>query len=230
MKNAIIACEMIRDEVHKAIEDTNCSYPVIWLEDTLHMYPSKLKDSLQQEIKKLNQEHYDHLLFAYGYCGNAFIGIESGSSSLVIPKVNDCTDMLLHGTDISARCQGCYYLTRGWLESEKSINKEYDFYINRYGEKRAKRIMDVMLAHYKNMMLIDTGAYDLSKYRDQSKALADRLGLNFTIDKGNTQILNNLFSGNWNEHFCIIPPHTTIDMDHFGDYEYTPLAQGQRLE
>ncbi|MGI6731805.1 MAG: DUF1638 domain-containing protein [Anaerovoracaceae bacterium] len=229
MKNAIIACEMMRDEVNLAIKSTNCQYPIVWLEDTLHMYPNQLRDSLQHEIDKFNKDQYDYILFAYGYCGNAFIGIESGNSSLVIPDVNDCTDLLLDGTGVKSKCKNCYYLTRGWLESEKSIDKEYDFYINRYGEKRAKRIMDVMLANYKNMMLIDTGAYDASKYEAQSKALADRLGLDFLKEKGNTHILTKLFANKWDNQFTIIPPNTTITIEHLGNYDQSQMPQGVSL-
>ncbi|NLY70970.1 MAG: DUF1638 domain-containing protein [Clostridiales bacterium] len=226
MRNAIIACKMISDEIILAMSITNCRYPIIWLDDSLHMSPSKLHDRLQEEIKKLNKYHYDYILFAYGYCGNAFINIESGNSSLVIPKINDCIDMLLYGTDVKSKHKGCYYLTRGWLENDLAIGKEYDLCIQRFGEKRAKRIMDVMLANYNSMVMIDTGAYDIKKYEMQAKTLADRLGLDLLTVKGNIQILVDMFSGKWNDQlFCILEPQNTISMYHFDGCECSNMPQ-----
>ena len=234
MKNIIIACNMIRDEVEKAMKETNCSYPIIWVDDTLHMYPSKLKDQLEFELEELDRKAgavpYDNVLFAFGYCGNCFIGIDSGRSNLIIPRINDCTEMLLKGVVSDSGRKGCYYLTRGWMEGEKAIGKEYDFYIQRYGEKRAKRIMEVLLANYKSLMLIDTGAYDFEEYRPQAMTLAERLGLGFETKTGSIHILRKLFSGDWDEEFCIIPPHIQINLNHFGENNFTTSMQGRAPE
>jgi hypothetical protein len=194
------------------------------------LYPNKLRDRLQQEINKLNEDQYDYILFAYGYCGNSFVDIESGNSHLVIPKVNDCTDILLYGSDVKSKHKGSYYLTKGWLESEKAIGKEYDLYTRKYGEKRAKRIMDVMLANYDSMIMIDTGAYDIKEYEKQAKNLADRLGLDFFMVKGNIKLLIDLFSGKWDDQlFRIIEPHTTISIDHLDGCNCYSMPQGMQL-
>ncbi len=228
MNNIIVACEMIRDEVLTAMSQTGCTDPVEWVDDTLHLYPAKLRVGLQVVIDRVDAPTVDHLLFAFGYCGNAFVGLRSGSATVVLPRVNDCTEMLT--CNLPQRPVGSYFLTRGWMDSDKALAGEYDHYVRRYGEKRAQRIMNVLLAHYTSMTLVDTGAYDVEALRGRAQALADRLGLTLQVLPGTIQTLTRLFSAQWDDGFVIVPPHTEVTMDHFGSREWTTLSQGQRVE
>lgn len=230
MKGKLIACEMIRDEVEKAIKETGYTGPVAWLEDSLHTHPEKLREALQKEVYGSEGEDISHLLFAYGYCGNAFIGLRSGSTPLVIPRVNDCTQLLLIDTFDQPHALGYYYLTRGWMEGKENPTWEYERMLKKRGEKVAKRVMEVMLAHYKALMLIDTGAYDLDQWRERAEYFSRIMGLELRQTKGTTRLLNQLLSGRWDEDFAIIPPNAEVTAEHFGDGDFSDQVQGCPLQ
>ena len=71
MKSKLIACEMIRDEVEKAMEETGYDGSVAWLEDSLHTHPEKLRNALQQEIEEAEGEGVCRFS-CLRYCGNTF--------------------------------------------------------------------------------------------------------------------------------------------------------------
>lgn len=218
MSAIIYACEMIRDEVELALKNTGCRVPVIWVDSSLHMYPEKLKAHLQEKIN--NTGNVDTIVFAFGLCGNAFINITTGEASAVIPHFNDCTEILLANQDSKTHSCGCYYLTRGWIDSEKSIKNEMEFYTKRYNEKNAHRIMKRMFAHYHQLMLIDTGAYPVDEYAQTAAEIASVLNLELTSSKGTIEVLERLFeglkAGQWGSEFRLIPPHTLITHDNLG--------------
>lgn len=226
MKSKLIACEMIRDEVEKAMEETGYDGSVAWLEDSLHTHPEKLRNALQQEIEEAEGEGVSSLLFAYGYCGNAFVGLRSRSISLVVPRVNDCTQLLLIDTFENPHALGYYYLTRGWMEGKENPTWEYERMLEKKGEKVAKRVMEVMLAHYKALMLIDTGAYDLEKWRDRAEYFSEIMNLELKETKGSIRLLNQLLEGKWDDMFLVVPPHTEVTLEHFGEGEFTTEIQG----
>ncbi len=226
MNEKLIACEMIRDEVEKSMRETGFESPVVWLEDSLHTHPEKLREALQKEIDQAEGGDYSALLFAYGFCGNAFIGLRSGTIPLVIPRVNDCTQLLLIDTFEKPHTLGYYYLTRGWMEGKENPTWEYERMLEKRGEKVAKRVMDVMLAHYKGLRLIDTGAYDLEKWRDRAEYFSKVMNLELKEVKGTTRLLNQLLEGSWDDTFIVIPPHTEVNAEHFGDGDFTETIQG----
>lgn len=221
MSAIIYACEMIRDEVELALKNTDCGVPVIWVDSSLHMYPEKLKAHLQEKID--NTDNVDTIVFAFGLCGNAFINITTGNASAVIPRFNDCTEMLLANQNRKTHSCGCYYLTRGWIDSEKSIKNEIEFYTKRYNEKNAHRIMRRMFVHYNQLMLIDTGAYPVDEYTRTAEELASMLNLELTMSKGTIEVLEHLFkgleTGQWDSEFRVIPPHTLITYENLGHGE-----------
>ncbi len=229
MKNIIFACEILDDEIKKALHETGNHDPVIWFDSSLHMYPQKLHDRLQAEIDGLDQQDlYENILFTFGYCGNAIAGLKSLKSNLIIPKVNDCIDLFLHDNPERAaiRSQGCYFLTHGWLKSPHSIVNEYQHYIEKYGIKKTTRIMDVMLAHYHFFTMIDTESYKLDECALIVKEAAKELNLQVNTQKGSIQLLVDLFSNRWSDDFCLISPGETVSLEHFGEISTVP-SQGQ---
>lgn len=225
MNNVILACEILKDEINKALIDTGNQNPVIWLDSYLHMHPQKLHDKLQEEIDGLDRQGItENILFTFGYCGNAIIGLRSKKSNLIIPRVNDCIELFLSSNPEkdTIRSQGCYFLTRGWLESPYSMVNEYDHYINKYGTDRAKRIMKIMLANYRYLTMINTECYDIEAYRPIVEEAAGKLELELSNLAGDIQLLIDLFSYNWNKGICIIPPGEVISTEHFAEIDLVP--------
>ena len=98
----------------------------------------------------------------------------------------------------------------------------------RHGLERTERIYQRMLAHYKFLGLIDTGAYDLPDLMPQVKEISTTLKLELLVLEGTGIYLRRLLSGPWNDdHFITIPPSTTIDLTHLGLFSTTPPPSRQ---
>ena len=71
MKTAVIACKTIEDELNFAMQQTGCTFPVVWLEPGLHNVPEKLHAAVQTAIDDLADDC--RVLLAMGFCGNRFV-------------------------------------------------------------------------------------------------------------------------------------------------------------
>ncbi len=214
MSKVIFACRTISDEVNLAIRETGVDHPVIWIEARLHERPDNLRVKLQEEINKISNVQY--IMLAFGHCGNAVVGLKSESSSVVIPRVDDCIALLLGSQ--AKRCflsqeMGTYYLTRGWLEYENSIVSEYERSARRYGQERAVAVVRAMLENYMRLVVIDTGAYHVEACLEKVQKLANILNINYQILPGSGELLKRLFAGQWNHDFCVIPPGSSISLE-----------------
>ena len=55
--------------------------------------------------------------------------------------------------------------------------------------------MEVMLAHYKVLMLIDIGVYDLDQRKERAEYFSRIMGLELRQTEGTVRLLNQLRSG-----------------------------------
>ena len=212
MDTCIISCGTIRKEVEKAHKAAGVPYPIFWLESGLHNYPEQLRAALQEKLAEAKD--YSRVLLAMGFCGNAICGLRSGDGDLIIPRVDDCISLLLgsaaHRRELVEGC-GTYFLTDGWLHSEKSIWSEYQYAVKRYGERRGGAIMRSMLKNYQRLGVIDSGAYPVESILEETHTVADALGLRHEVMEGTDAFLRALFTGPWdNSRFLTVPPHTEI--------------------
>lgn len=218
METVILACNTIREELEKAAMEMNCQTRIVWVESGLHLVTNSLRKRLQEELDRITG--VQRVLLAFGYCGNAVAGLRSGDYQLVIPRVDDCITLLLGSQENRERCSsrgGIYFLTKGWLEGEINIWKEYQAVLERFGPERTEMIYQRMLAHYKYLGIIDTGAYDLPALLPNVREISETLNLELLILEGTDRYIRRLLSGPWDsDHFVIIPPLTTIDLIHLG--------------
>jgi hypothetical protein len=211
-KIVIFACKTIYDEVNLAREKCSCTYPVHFLEDNLHNFPDKLREAVQKELDKLDGA--DRVLMAFGLCGNAMIGLKSHSFQLILPRVDDCISMMLGSmkrrAEISKEGQSIY-LTRGWLENPSNIWAEYEYTVKKYGKKTAEYIIKTMYGKYENLTLIDTKAYELEMIEERTSRIADAFHLVPREVEGTVIMLEQLFTGPWEEEqFIVVPPHSAV--------------------
>jgi hypothetical protein len=225
MKTVILACNTIREEFEKAAVETGSSHPFHWVESGLHLKPESLRGRLQEELDCLS--HADRVLLGFGFCGHAVAGLISRDYELIIPKVDDCISLLLGSRENRERCcksGGIYFLTKGWLEGEFNIWKEYQSVLARFGPDKTERIYRRMLAHYQFLGLIDTGAYELDVLIPLVSEIATTLNLKTRVLPGSDLYLKKLLTGPWTEgDFVIVPPHTQIELFHL-DAEFAPHA------
>jgi len=212
----IVSCRTIQDEVKKAIAETGVRHPVLWIESGLHNWPDKLRAKLQEQISSIDNVEY--IIMAFGYCGNSLLGIISPNAKLVIPRVDDCISLLLGSNQRRQQMSSemaTYYLTKGWMEYDNNILKEYERCVERYGAEKAERVMKIMLENYRRLALIDTGAYNVEDCLHRSCGFACKLGLKHEVVPGSLELLKKLLIGPWDEEFLIIPAGEALDFDHF---------------
>lgn len=214
----ILACNTIRNELERTLQKTNCIYPVLWVESGLHLVTNSLRRRLQEELDRISG--VGRVLLAFGFCGNAVVGLKSGDYKLIFPRVDDCITLLLGSRENRQRSGlggGVYFLTKGWLEGEANIWKEYNAVLKRFGPEKTERIFNIMLAHYKFLGLIDTGTGDFQDLLPEAREISDVLKLELLMLQGTDRYLKNLLVGPWDdEHFVSIPPFTTIELTHLG--------------
>jgi len=211
----IIACETIKDELTAAINKTGCELPVIWIDSMYHMEPGLLRKKLQEEIDAVKDA--ENILLAFGSCGNAMIGVKATTANLIIPKTDDCISMVLckQGEKFE-RAKQTYFLTKGWIESTRSLTSEFQRAAERYGREKAERIFRFMLHSYKYLMLIDTQSYDVEKYKGKAEQIAQLTNMELIIEKGSTWFLEKLLTGPYDSDFCIVPKGQEVKIHHFG--------------
>ena len=214
MSSIIVACNTIADELNLAIRATGVTHPVLWIDSKLHTKPEKLKEQIQGAISRIS--NVSTIILAFGYCGNALVGIKSERARLIFPKMEDCISLLLGSTErrrTLSKETASYYLTRGWLESENNIAEEYAYCVRKFGPERALKLMRVMLKHYQHLTLIDTGAYDITPLRLKTEDLAATLGLCHKVVEGSPRLFHKLLAGPWDEEIAQVEPGQEITLD-----------------
>lgn len=211
----VIACATVIEEMKPLLPP---EIEVELLDFGLHLRPEGLKGALQEAIDRLSPGA-DLLMLGYGLCSMAVVGLAARNCRLVIPRVDDCIAIFLGSHEAymaQARHEpGTYYLTKGWIEVSDTLLDEYQRSVERYGEERARRIMNAMLKHYKRLVYIDTGVEDQDGYRDYARRVAAEFSLNFEEVRGSNALIRKLIDGPWDEDFVVVEPGQTIRYSDF---------------
>lgn len=184
----------------------------------LHVNPEKLRRTLQEAIDAVDDQ-YDTIILGYGLCSLAIVGLKATHCRLVVPRVDDCISIFL-GSHSAYRQQaraepGTYYLTKGWVEVGDTPFSEYDRMVQRYGLERAQRILRIMLMNYKRLALVNTGLYEMDRFRDYARRVAERFGLRYEELEGSTALVRKMIFGPWDEDFVVVSPGETIRYEPF---------------
>lgn len=212
----ILACATVMEELQPLLPpDVSAQM----LDFGLHVDPAKLKAALQTAIDTAG-ETSDEVILGYGLCSMAVMGLQANGCALVVPRVDDCISIFL-GSRAEymrqiAQAPGTYYLTKGWIEVGDTPFSEYDRLVERYGEKRADRLIRLSIKHYTRLALIDTGrGGDMERYRDYARALANRWDLRFEEIQGSNTLVRKMIYGPWDDDFVVMQPGETIRYHHF---------------
>jgi hypothetical protein len=210
-RKKVIACATVIEEM-LPLMPADLPYEV--LDFGLHLVPNSLKETLQKTIDKACADGYETIILGYGLCSMAVVGLHTRSCRVVIPRVDDCIACFLGSREAytaqNKKEPGTYYLTKGWIEVSDTLLDEYHRSVAKYGEKRADRIMRVMLAHYKRLVYIDTGTENQEYYREYARAVAEKFDLRFEEVKGSNSLIYRTLFGPWDDDFVIAEPDQTI--------------------
>jgi hypothetical protein len=214
-KKLVIACATVIEEMRPLLPP-EMGYQV--LEFGLHTDPDKLRQTLQKSLDRV-KGRYEIIILGYGLCSQGVIGLQADKSTLIVPRVNDCISIFLgSGSAYQQQFQsepGTYYLTKGWIEVGDSPFAEYERMVERYGHKRADRLLRLMLQNYKRLALINTGQYELINHRDYARRIAERFGLQYEEIEGSTALVTKMLHGPWDDDFVVVQPGEVIQYDHF---------------
>jgi len=212
MKTVIVSCQMIKDELQQAMQETDCSYEVIWLEQGLHIHPRELQNGLQETLDGLTD--VDRVLMALGDCGGGTRNLRTGDFELIYPRMDDCITLLLGSPERRRKMSslGCYYISDGWLDGSRTLMAEYDDAVEKYGEELAQIIMESMFHNYKYLGLLKTPRTDLDALKARTGKICElfrleQLPVDVTLDW-----LKQLLTGPWPEdRFVTVAPRQTTD-------------------
>jgi hypothetical protein len=209
-RRRVIACATVIEEMLPFLP-ADVSHDV--LDFGLHLRPEGLKQALQEKIDQTS-EQADVLLLGYGLCSMAVVGLQARSAHLVIPRVDDCIAIFL-GSCAAYQSQarkepGTYYLTKGWIEAGDTPFEEHKQLVEKYGEAKARRMTSLMLKNYTRLAYIDTGQYEVERYRAYARKISEDFALRYEEIDGSPDLVRKMVFGPWNEEFVVIEPGQTV--------------------
>jgi hypothetical protein len=216
-RRLIIACATVIEEILPFLpEDVSSEV----LDFGLHLRPPELRKSLQEKIDQASQRA-DVLLLGYGLCSMAVVGLRATTAHLVIPRVDECIAIFLGSCkayqEQARKEPGTYYLTKGWIEVGDNPFSEYQRLVQKYGEAKAERMIQLMLKNYTRLGFINTGQYEIERYREYARKTAEQFNLRFEEIDGSPALVEKLVYGPWDDEFLVVAPGETIQYTDFVD-------------
>jgi len=209
----VIACATVAEELRPFLPENTV---VKELRFGLHRDPAQLREELQKEIDAAPAGYTT--LLGYGLCGGGADGLRASHDRVVIPRVHDCIALFLgsrqaHEQQIAQEI-GTYYLTKGWIEVD-SLQEQWDRLTKKYGLERGAEIARMAVENYTRMAFINTGKYDLDRYRDIARRWAEMYRLRYEELPGSTVFLQALTAGDWDKRFIVTEPGEMITLATF---------------
>ena len=168
-----LACKVLVGLIESRLK-SNKNVSFRYLDYGLHSIPKKLAETVQEEIDKIEEPSL--IVMGYGLCGNGLNEIDAGKHTLVIPKADDCIAIFMGSREKYqeqfASNPGTYYLTKGWLEVGADPLSEYEQYLEKYGEKKARYVMDLQYHHYKRLVFVAYSSEDFIEYGPRAREVA----------------------------------------------------------
>lgn len=227
MNTVIIACEVLRPEMELLAQNMPEPPAMLFLEQKLHDYPDKLRDTFQEHVNTFENQYQGPLtiLCGYGLCGRALCGVRSSRATLVFPRLHDCIPLLLgsmrQDANASSRESATYWITPGWLTSflipfHLEAHQRFALYEKKFGPAKAARMVkaeDALLVNYKNACHIRWAEMG-DTYVADAREVANATALPYSETVGSSGYLAELLhGGNDLEKFLRLAPGQTIDMN-----------------
>ena len=214
-RTKVIACATVVEEM-LPLMPPGMAYQV--LDFGLHVNPESLKRALQDAVDG-SVPQAETVILGYGLCSQAVIGLQANGCTLVVPRVDDCIAIFL-GSGAAYRREhraepGTYYLTKGWIEAGDGPFAEHERLVARLGQEKAEWVTHQILKNYTRLALINTGQYELDRYRAYARRTAEQFGLRYEEIKGSTALVRKMVYGPWEDGFVVVPPGGAIGYQDF---------------
>ena len=216
MKYLVIACSIMKFEILR-FQANGISF--VFLEQSLHRTPQKMKPIIQKEIDKAADEEWDYIVLSYGRCSNGILGVKAIRQPVVIPRAHDCIALFLGSleryTEEHQKEPGTYYLTKGWIEEGKSPLGIYEEYCQRYDQETSEWAIREELKNYTRIAFVDMGADLSGALRDHAKENAQFFHLRYEEIKGSLEFFQKMLQGRWDNDFVILRPNEEVTQELF---------------
>lgn len=214
-RRRVIACETVIEEMLPFLPP---DVPHDVLDFGLHIRPKELKKALQEKIDEASSKA-DVLLLGYGLCSMAVVGLTARSATLVIPRTDDCIAIFLGSCSAykeqAKKEPGTYYLTKGWIEVGDTPFEEHKLLIEKFGREKAERMTRLMLKNYKRLAFINTGVYEIERYRAYARKTAEKFDLRFEEIEGSPELVEKMVFGPWDDEFVVVSRGETVTYQDF---------------
>jgi len=206
-KTLVIACAIMKEEMLHLQTD---GVSLVFLEQSLHRTPQKMKGAIQEEIDKTGGWDGDQVILSYGLCSNGIVGVRANHHPLLIPKVHDCIALFLGSNERHmeehGKAPGTYYLTKGWIEEKKSPLGIFEEYCQRYGKDTAEWVIREELKNYTRIALVESELGMGETHRKHAQENARFLNLRYEEIKGSLDFFRKILRGPWNKDFVRLKP------------------------
>ncbi|MCL2528974.1 MAG: DUF1638 domain-containing protein [Coriobacteriia bacterium] len=235
---ALVCKALFREFSHFAALSENI-IDISFFEYGLHNRVGALNEVLKKEIELIDSGEdlhtsyppyglpFEGILIGYGLCSNGVVGLSSQHYPLVIPRAHDCITLLLGSKErydtLFHDQPGTYWLSPGWVECERIPGtKEREFFLRRYADKYDEETAEMLadmgeewIKAYTRLAVIEWPEFAGSGFAEATKKLAresaEYSSLAYEELKGNSKLLQDFLSGNWDEeHFLVVPPGKTV--------------------
>lgn len=222
---AVVACEVMRDELQPVIDDAEHIIDVRWIEQGLHDDPDKLRQTLAEQIAQIEADHpqVQHIALGYGLCSRGIEGLKCERCTMVAVRAHDCIALLLGSRQAYnayiTENPGTYWYSPGWNRCHvppgpQRYQQKYDAYRQQYGEDNAEFLMEQEQAwfqHYSRATYISPEDQQHEADVQYSQQCADWLGWQFDHVQGKSTLFRRLICGPWQpEDVLVIPPGRTL--------------------
>lgn len=232
----VLACKIFQRELSQVVPSCPNVLDITFMQQDLHMDPSRLREALQQEIDRIENgddlhtnrrfmEKMDAILLGYGLCSNALVGIRSSRFPLVIPRAHDCITHFMGSKEKYAayfeQVKGTFFYTQGWLDlgldiGRADLERKRSEYMERFDgdEDAVEYLLDIdrgMLRNYRYITYITWPGMPAEQGLAMAQKCAADAGLELLQYEGSSRLMADFVNGNWNEEdFLILQPGQTL--------------------
>jgi len=224
---AIIACDVLRDEVNALTRDQLCVAATIFLRQGLHNDPPILRKELQVAVNDVEERfpEVQHIALVYGLCSRGIEGVSTCRCELIVPRAHDCITLLLGDRHVyeeqSRLYPGTYWYSPGWNRCHlppgpARFEAAAQEYRKRFSEDDVQYLLETEQAwmqHYSRAAYVELPAATSEGEAEHTKDCADWLKWKFDRFTGDASLLRDLVLGGWDpDRFLILSPGQTATL------------------
>ena len=190
MKLAIVACDVLKNEIEYLTKDDPDFVHREYLEFALHTYPDDMKAKIIERVNLLEGQ-VDAVFLGYAVCQS----LQNVTKEFTVPAVMlpgaDCIDALLTTDEYDAEkktCAGTWFSSPGWaMEGINGLIKE--LHLDSVEGVDPSFFLDMLFDSYERCLFIDPGIGNEEEYVKKSQEFADTLKLRHDCRKCNLKAL-----------------------------------------